>query len=212
MNAPVRVLTASLLLLVSLLAPVPGPASAAGGAPPRGERYLPPVDAPITERFRLPEEDWHAGNRGLKYGTRPGQTVRAIGAGTVTFAGQVGGSLHVTITHRDGLRSSYSFVAAIRVQEGDRPRTGDPIAVAGDGFHLGIRRGDRYLDPETILGTVIDPGRIRLVPVDGSAPVPTSPPSRPTATPTASTKALADGLSRVRAVVAGHWSTNRHGG
>lgn len=195
----------AIVLLVGLLL---SPTSAVGEGAARSERYRPPVDAPIAERFRLPEHDWLPGNRGLKYDTRAGDTVRAIGPGTVTFAGQVGGTLHVTITHRDGLRSSYSYVAAIRVQEGDRLRTGDPVAVSGDGFHLGVRRGDRYLDPETILGSLIDPGRIRLVPVDES-------PRSRSATPPSTTPAfsvpnlLTGGLQRVHAVIAGHWGTAR---
>lgn len=152
----------SVIVAVSVV--VPGPS----GAVEARERYRAPVDAPIVDRFRPPEKDWLPGNRGIKYGTEPGRSITAIGPGTVTYAGRIGDDLHVTIAHPDGLRSSYSFLASIRLAEGDRVRGGDLVGAAGGLFHLGIRRGDRYLDPESIIGTTVGGGRVRLVPLDGS--------------------------------------------
>ena len=76
------------------------------------------------------------------------------------FAGSVAGTLHVTIAHDGGLRTSYSFLASVAVHAGRRRRarrrrrhrpaaTGDGTdATHGDGvLHFGLRVGDRYVDP-----------------------------------------------------------------
>src|SRR3989442_399461 len=81
--------------------------------------YKPPVDAPITDHFRKPEHNWNAGNRGIDYATPPGMPIRAAADGEVTFAGQVGGSLHVVLQHADGIRTSYSFLQTTSVHRGD---------------------------------------------------------------------------------------------
>ena len=41
--------------------------------------------------------------------------MRASADGTVVFAGPVAGTLHVTLRHADGVRTSYSVLAAIEV-------------------------------------------------------------------------------------------------
>jgi pimeloyl-ACP methyl ester carboxylesterase len=92
------------------------------------------------------------GNRGLLFATAPGSFVRAAGSGQVVFAGQVGGTLHVTILHPDGLRTSYSFLAEIVVAKGQLVDRGQVIAVAGATMHFGVRdRAGRYLDPALLL-------------------------------------------------------------
>jgi murein DD-endopeptidase MepM/ murein hydrolase activator NlpD len=77
----------------------------------------------------------------------------------VSFAGQVGGSLFVSIDHPGGLRSTYSFLSAVLVKKGQAVTQGDLIARSGLGhvgqdpphLHFGIRSGDQYLDPEPML-------------------------------------------------------------
>ncbi|MBX3314861.1 MAG: peptidoglycan DD-metalloendopeptidase family protein [Actinobacteria bacterium] len=154
-----------------LVGPV-GPAAAQDGAGSAADagvrpRYRPPVDAQVSDPFRAPTEPWAPGNRGIEYATTPGQMVRAIGPGVVTFAGPVAGALHVTVRHPDGLRSSYSFVAAVRVGAGDVVDAGAVVAVAGERFHLGVRRGETYLDPSTLWGGAVGGGRAHLVPDPG---------------------------------------------
>lgn len=170
-----------LVMISGSAAPVVGQEPPGAGLRPR---YRPPVDARVSDPFRAPSERWSAGNRGIEYATTPGQVVRAIGPGVVTFAGPVAGALHVTLRHPDGLRSSYSFVAAVRVGNGEVVQAGDVVAVAGERFHLGVRRGEVYLDPSTLWGRPVGGGRAHLVPdppPDG--PVerasPTAPPARP---------------------------------
>lgn len=173
----VAVLAVALVLPAVAMAP-PGDASPGTGRPgvtvPGADRvdpwtYRPPVDAPVVDPFRPPPRPWAPGNRGLEYGSVPGTPVGAIGPGVVTFAGPVAGTLHVTVLHPDGLRSSYSFVAAVRVAVDQRVAAGEVVAVAGEGLHLGVRRGDTYLDPASLWGRRVGPGRVVLVPDGRSA-------------------------------------------
>ncbi|CAN5802543.1 hypothetical protein BH10ACT1_BH10ACT1_31850 [soil metagenome] len=148
---------------------VAGSASRVSGAP--GPRtYRPPVVAPVVDPFRPPPQPWLPGNRGIEYATVAGSLVRAIGPGRVTFAGPVAGALFVTVTHPDGLRSSYSFLAAVRVAEGRVVAAGEVVAVAGPRLHLGVRRGDAYLDPASLWGRTVGGGQVVLVPLDGGGP------------------------------------------
>lgn len=112
--------------------------------------HVPPVDAPIVDPFRMPAQPWLAGNRGLEYNTQPGQTVRASADGVVTFAGNVAGSLFVTIRHDSDLRTTVGFVDSIDVSAGDVVRQGMPIATAGQSMHFSARRGESYIDPASL--------------------------------------------------------------
>ena len=126
--------------------------------------YRPPSDAEIVDHFRPPPKPWMAGNRGIDYGTSAGAQIGAAAAGRVIFAGQVGGALHVTVEHADGLRTSYSFLASIAVSTGEQVRVGDVVGIAGGPFHFGVRApDDTYLDPEALLAGTLRP-RSRLVP------------------------------------------------
>lgn len=149
--------------VVSLVCVAPGRIGAQ--ADPRV--YAPPVDAPVIDPFRPPARPWLPGNRGLEYATVPGAQVRAIGPGTVVFAGPVAGQRYVTVAHPDGLRSSYSYLAVVRVGVGDPVGAGDVVGIAADRFHIGVRRGDTYLDPASLWGQRVSGGRVRLVPNDG---------------------------------------------
>ncbi len=132
--------------------PRPGAGVRNGDAVPSAAgEYQRPVDTPIIDHFRPPATPYAAGNRGVDFATSPGTPVRAMGAGVVVFAGQVGGELHVTIEHPDGLRSSYSYLAAIepKVRTGSAVEQGAVIGTAGDLLHVGVRdASERYLDPE----------------------------------------------------------------
>jgi hypothetical protein len=139
-------------LIIAGLAPAPRASAVTGD--PTTVRYVPPVRPPagvITDHFRAPPTPYSAGNRGLDYATVPGTVVVAAAAGVVAFAGAVGGTLHVTIAHPDGLRTSYSFLARVLVRSGEQVRQSQPVGVAGAVFHFGVRdpRGD-YLDPERL--------------------------------------------------------------
>ena len=100
-------------------------------------RYQPPVDAPVTDPFRPPSTPYGPGNRGIEYATVPGTRVHAAADGVVVFAGPVAGGLHVTVLHRDGVRTTYSFLAAIRVSRGEDLRVGDVVGIAASMLHVG---------------------------------------------------------------------------
>jgi hypothetical protein len=126
--------------------------------------YSPPVDAPIRDPFRPPPSPYAPGNRGLEYATAPGSQVRAASDGTVVFAGNVGGALHVTVRHPDGLRTSYSFLQHVAVRSGDRVARGDVLGTTLDRLHFGVRDAvGHYLDPASLFTGAQHRGA-RLVP------------------------------------------------
>jgi len=129
--------------------------------------YAEPVDAPVIDRFRPPSTPYGPGNRGWEYATEAGGVVRAAADGIVTFAGTVGGSTAVTISHADGLRTSYSYLTATSIRTGDRIRLGDPVGQSGARLHFGVRRGEVYLDPAVLFAPPAV-RRVRLVPLSAS--------------------------------------------
>ena len=172
MRAPGRAaawvaLSLVLVGLVLVISPDGAGGRPSGRSGPGNRLYQPPVDAPVTDPFRAPPEPWLSGNRGIEYATVPGTPIKAIGPGAVIFAGPVAGALYVTILHPDGLRSSYSYLAAIRVRVGQRVRGGAVVGIAGERFHVGVRRRRTYLDPASLWGTRVRGGRVILVPLDG---------------------------------------------
>lgn len=119
-------------------------------SPPPPPRFSPPVDAPVLEAFRAPTHRYGPGNRGIDYATPAGTPVRSIGGGVVVFAGVVARQRYVTILHAGGLRSSYSWLTRIDVQQGELVRRGQPIGLSGPRFQLGVRSGDTYIDPSLL--------------------------------------------------------------
>jgi murein DD-endopeptidase MepM/ murein hydrolase activator NlpD len=160
------VLLSALLLASPPVAPSPSRAVPA--------LFQPPLAGPIVDHFRAPLCRWCPGNRGIDYGPMPGTPVSAAAAGTVTFAGQVGGRLYVVVAHANGLRTTYADLAAVAVRPAEHVVGGQVVGTSSNHLHFGVRRGDVYLDPEPLLsGARL---RARLVPTDGSAPSPPAPP------------------------------------
>lgn len=157
-----RSLAAALVVVCFLATAIPHVGAAESSA--TRVDYVPPVDAPIIDGFRPPDEVWQAGNRGIDFGTAAGDDVMAAAAGRVVFAGPVGGALHVTIEHSDGLRTTYSFLEEISVRRGEKVGVGDVVGTAGGAFHFGVRAPDgTYLDPVALLDGRLHP-RVVLVP------------------------------------------------
>ncbi|HVT78187.1 MAG TPA: peptidoglycan DD-metalloendopeptidase family protein [Acidimicrobiales bacterium] len=150
---------AAALALAAAIAVLAGFAPPASAAP---VTYVAPVSGPVTDPFRPPSTQYGAGNRGLEYKTNPGDGARASAPGRVTFAGQVGGQLHVVIQHSDGVRTSYSFLRSITVRVGQVLRQGDALGTTNDTFHFGARIGDAYVDPAILIAS--GPARVHLVP------------------------------------------------
>ena len=147
---------------VALVASMPtAPAAASHG----DERlvFRPPVEAPVADPFRPPENPYGPGNRGVEYDTEPGDVVRAAASGTVVFSGAVAGSLYVTVDHGGGVVSTYSYVQRISVQAGTTVAPGQVIAVTGERLHFGVRVNGSYVDPAGFIG--VRRVRVRLVPL-----------------------------------------------
>lgn len=161
---PLAVLPLAVVAIaVGALAVAPTAALAQDGRPERAVTYRAPVAAPVIDPFRPPATRFGPGNRGLEYGTTPGTPVVAAAEGRVTFAGQVGGDLHVTVQHADGLRTTYAFLAAIGVRAGTQVEAGAVVGRAGSRLLWTARLGDAYLDPAVLLAAS-GAGELRLVP------------------------------------------------
>lgn len=107
------------------------------------------LPGPVIEPFG-PEGAWE-GHWGVDVAMAEGAIVAAPLAGVVSFAGEVTGVRTVTI--RSGnFRVSMSYLATVEVRAGVQVERGDRVGTAGSphgtpGLHIGLRRGDRYLDP-----------------------------------------------------------------
>ncbi|MFF6804358.1 peptidoglycan DD-metalloendopeptidase family protein [Streptomyces sp. NPDC012616] len=159
--------------------PGPDPAEAeagdegrpAGEAEPGGE--VPPVPAigrtwpvgtrpPVVRGWEPPATPYARGHRGVDLAAPPGTPVRAVAAGRVSFAGRVAGrgvvSVELTATGLPPLRTTYEPVRA-SVREGDQVSPGQVVGTveptgrhcARSCLHWGLRRGETYLDPLSLL-------------------------------------------------------------
>lgn len=151
------------LALVMAAATLAAAASAAASPAPEAVAYRAPVDAPLADPFRAPSSPRGAGNRGVDYTTTPGTAVVASAGGQVVFAGRVGTGIHVVVLHADGLRTSYSFLAALAVRRGEPVEAGQVVGRAGPSLHFGARAGEAYLDPLVLLSDD-DAPLVHLVP------------------------------------------------
>ena len=136
--------------------------------------WTPPVTARVTDPFREPGCAWCAGNRGIEYGTVAGERVSAVATGRVTYAGTIAGRTYVVVRVADGRRVTYGNLASESFDVGDLVIRGQLVGRAAGRFHLGVRVGDRYVDPAPMIGRLVH--RPRLVPEDGSPANPGRPP------------------------------------
>jgi murein DD-endopeptidase MepM/ murein hydrolase activator NlpD len=138
--------------------------------------WSPPVDAPVVDPYRAPACTYCPGNRGIEFGPHAGQPVTAVQAGTVSFSGLVAGTRYVIVDHADGLRATYGRLATAAVRQGQQVVTGQTVGTTTNRFYFGLRRGapdDTPVDPTAMLGVRRYPRR--LVPVDGTSPLPIGP-------------------------------------
>jgi murein DD-endopeptidase MepM/ murein hydrolase activator NlpD len=166
-----RALALLLTVLVVAFPPLPALAEpAAAGATVAAPRWTAPVDGAVTRAFEDPPHPYGPGHRGVDLGGAPGSPVVAAGDGMVVFAGWVAGRPVVSIDHPDGLRTTYEPVDA-SVGAGQAVVRGAVIGTLTPGhggcpveacLHWGVRRGETYLDPLTVLR----PPRVRLLPMD----------------------------------------------
>ncbi|MEU3747419.1 MULTISPECIES: murein hydrolase activator EnvC family protein [Streptomyces] len=135
-----------------------------------------PVGPPPPEILRgwqPPAGPYGPGHRGVDLAAPPGVEVRAPAAGTVSFAGPVGGRGVLTLTFpgtgAPPLRTTFSPVTPL-VKAGTRVAAGAPVARVAPGthcpetcLHWGLLRGKTYLNPLLLIRRAPS----RLLPVDG---------------------------------------------
>jgi murein DD-endopeptidase MepM/ murein hydrolase activator NlpD len=162
------VLVTGLVLTGLVASPLPAGAAlpAASGWPlePRPE---------VVRGFEPPPKPWLAGHRGLDLAGSPGQRVLSATPGTITYAGPVAG-VGVVVVSQGPIRTTYEPVVA-SVRTGATVKAGQPIgrlSAAGSHcspavcLHWGLRRGEEYLDPLSLLTS----GPVRLLPLSQPAP------------------------------------------
>ncbi|WP_238567023.1 M23 family metallopeptidase [Bifidobacterium reuteri] len=125
-------------------------------------RYGWPVSNPVVEApFDRPLTPWAPGHRGIDVKARQGDSISAPAAGTISFAGKVGGKDVVSLRHRGGVTSTFE-PAVTTLEVGMNVNGGASIGVV-DGesdhcsirqcLHWGLKRGAHdYLDPERYVG------------------------------------------------------------
>jgi murein DD-endopeptidase MepM/ murein hydrolase activator NlpD len=172
-----------LLLLAVLGSAVATLALAVAAASEDGWRWPLEGRPAVVRGFDPPPERWGAGHRGVDLRGRPGTAVVAAGAGVVSYAGLLAGRGVVAVRHPGGLETTYEPLR-VRTRTGARVEAGDVLGRLDPGhgdcglgyacLHWGLRRGEDYLDPRSLVGT----GPVRLLPLTGtsSVAVPAPPP------------------------------------
>lgn len=164
-------LTLALVLLWVGTPPAPLPTASSQPDAPRivrSHRLPTAKDAQVIRAADIPDAVWEPGHRGVDLQASPGEAILASRGGTVAFAGVVAGTPVVSISHADGIRTTYEPVVA-RVRAGQKVRRGEVIGVLADvanlpeharkspGLSWGARfegKGRVYIDPMTLLGSV----------------------------------------------------------
>ncbi|MEV2262535.1 M23 family metallopeptidase [Streptomyces anulatus] len=151
-----------------------------GGGADSGARSWPLMGRPSVLRgWEPPTGPYGPGHRGVDLTAGPGARVLAATDGRVSFAGRVAGrgvvAIEVAGSGSPPLRTTYEPVRAL-VEEGASIRAGQPVGVLEEGpfhcaegcLHWGLRRGDAYLDPLSLLPpALLRRGPSRLLPVFG---------------------------------------------
>ncbi|WP_229854366.1 murein hydrolase activator EnvC family protein [Streptomyces filipinensis] len=159
-------------------APAPAPDPPSWPPVPAVARTWPVGVRPLVLRgWEPPATVYGPGHRGVDLSAPAGAPVRAVAAGRVTFAGRVAGRgvVSVGLTGTD-LRTTYEPVTP-SVREGDTVGPGEVVGAvertgshcgAATCVHWGLRRGEAYLDPLSLLPHwLLHGGPPRLLPVLG---------------------------------------------
>lgn len=166
-----------LLAALLLVPPVPGsppvgpapPVEPLGAAPDSpAPQAVRPVPGSVLAGFDPPDLAWSAGHRGVDLAGSVGEVVRAALPGRVSFASGLAGRGVVVVDH-GGRRTTYEPVLAW-VAVGQAVGAGEVLGVLEPTpghcvpaacLHWGLRVGEEYVDPLSLLG----PRRVRLLPL-----------------------------------------------
>lgn len=157
----------------------PPPSEADRPVPAVGRTWPVGLRPPVLRGWEPPSTPYGRGHRGVDLTAPAGTPVRAAAAGRVSFAGRVAGkgvvSVELTGTGDPPLRTTYEPVRA-SVKKGDEVEAGEVVGTleatashcTGTCLHWGLRRGDAYLDPLSLLPPwLLHRGPSRLLPVLG---------------------------------------------
>ncbi|MGH8900301.1 MAG: M23 family metallopeptidase [Egibacteraceae bacterium] len=126
------------------------------GAPPAmPSNVVKPVPGHVLREFVPPVSPFGAGHRGADLAAGPGEDVRSVLPGLVTFSGRVAGQGWVTVRHSSDLETTYGDLDPRLVTAGDRVEAGQVLGRLGPGArHLdwGTRLDGVYVDPLSLLG------------------------------------------------------------
>jgi murein DD-endopeptidase MepM/ murein hydrolase activator NlpD len=148
-------------LAVAVLVAVVAAAPLGGCSIPRW-----PVDGPVSSPFGLRRVGfWPTVHKGVDVAVPEGTPVRAMAAGEVVFAGDLGGyGRTVLIRHRGEVVTLYAHLSEISVRRGERVGGRQVVGLAGQTgnargphLHFEVRVRGRQLDPVPLLGG--PPGR-----------------------------------------------------
>ena len=122
----------------------------------------------VVERTFAPVGTY-GGHWGADFAMEAGSDVIVVADGIVSFAGTVAGMNTVTVDHGGGIRTSYSYLEAIRVRRGERVHRGDVLGTSGmdhgiAALHFSTRVNGSYVDPSFVFSCV--GGILRLSPLD----------------------------------------------
>jgi murein DD-endopeptidase MepM/ murein hydrolase activator NlpD len=154
-----RVQAAAAAALVGGGGPVAG--GALSGTVGAGGRVW-PVTAPVTSGFGMRAHPLTGSARlhaGIDLGAPAGTPIRAAAAGTVVFAGTMGGYGNATdIRHGDGTTTRYAHQSRLFVRSGQQVAAGQVIGLVGSTgastgphLHLEVRIAAGPIDPRTWL-------------------------------------------------------------
>ncbi|MCX5261223.1 M23 family metallopeptidase [Streptomyces canus] len=172
-----------LWFLLLLTAPAPPsrppsltPAATDTSVPAIGRTWPVGTRPTVLRGWEPPATVYGRGHRGVDLAAPPGSPVRAVAPGRVSFAGRVAGRgvVSVELTGTD-LRTTYEPVTA-SVEKGAEVAAGEVVGTveptgshcASTCVHWGLRRGEAYLDPLSLLPPwLLRRGPSRLLPVLG---------------------------------------------
>jgi murein DD-endopeptidase MepM/ murein hydrolase activator NlpD len=98
-------------------------------------------------------------HEGVDIASKMGSSIRAMGVGVVSFAGQKSGyGLTVEVNHGHGQVTRYAHAQAVLVKVGDRVTKGQPVALVGSTgrstgphLHLEVLHNGQAVNPQNYL-------------------------------------------------------------
>ncbi|PRB18946.1 murein hydrolase activator EnvC [Microbacterium sp. MYb62] len=162
MRSSSRTVLGAVSLLLLLLA-VASPAAASNpddrGDPPR---WTWPLTGPhvVVAEYRAPAHDYGPGHRGVDLGASVDAVVVAPADGVVAFRGGVVDRPLLTVTHADGLVTTFEPLRST-LAPGDAVSAGQALGYVDVGghsppgaLHLGVRLDGAYINPMLLFGDV----------------------------------------------------------